>query len=111
MRSLSKHVDDIVSDDRIINNDILGFTETKIIPSGSTCEITETSNCFNFNFNNNENKFLSLAYVFINTIAILDKFDTNGVRIFSFKKHAFVDRVFTLMLAYWGRKSFYRFSF
>ena len=27
-RSLSKHVDDIVSDDRIIKNDIKGFIET-----------------------------------------------------------------------------------
>ena len=29
-QSLSKHIDDIISDDRIIDNDILGFTETKI---------------------------------------------------------------------------------
>ena len=28
VRSLSKHVDDIVSDKRLINNDIIGFTET-----------------------------------------------------------------------------------
>ena len=39
-RSLSKHIDDIVSDDRIINNDIIGFTETKINPSGSICKRT-----------------------------------------------------------------------
>ena len=31
VRSLSKHVDDIVVDDsRIINNDIIGFAETQI---------------------------------------------------------------------------------
>ena len=29
-------MDDIVSDDRIINNDIMGFTETQINPSDST---------------------------------------------------------------------------
>ena len=28
VRSLSKHVADIVSDDRIMNNGIIGFTET-----------------------------------------------------------------------------------
>ena len=55
MRSLSKHVDDIVSDNRIINTDIIGFTEiiktdiigfaeTQILPSDSTCQITETLN-------------------------------------------------------------------
>ena len=31
---------------------------------------------------------------------VLDKFDANGVLIFSFKKHAFVDGVFTLILSY-----------
>ena len=61
-------------------------------------------NFFNINFNNNENKFLSLAYGCRNDVVVLDKFDTNGVSIFSFKKHAVVNRVFTLMLVY--RKQF-----
>ena len=55
MRSLSKHVDDIVSDKRLINNDIIGFAETQINPSNSTCKIIKTLNFFNINFNNNEN--------------------------------------------------------
>ena len=92
VRSLSKHVDDIVSDDRIKNNDIIGFAETQINLSYSTCKIIETLNFFNIRFNNNQNKFLSLAYGCRN--------DANGVSIFSFKEHAFVDRVFTLMLVY-----------
>ena len=33
VRSLSRHVHDAVSDDRIINNDFVGFTETQINPS------------------------------------------------------------------------------
>ena len=44
MRSLSKHVVDMVSDDRIINNDIIGFAETQINLSDSTCKIIETLN-------------------------------------------------------------------
>ena len=60
----------------------------------------ETLNFFNINFNNDENKFLSLAYGCRNDVAILDKFNTNGVSIFSFKKHVSADRVFTLMLLY-----------
>ena len=55
---------------------------------------------FNIHFNNNQNKFLSLAYGWRNEVAVIDKFDANGVSIFSFNKHAFVDRVFTLMLVY-----------
>ena len=100
VRSISKHVDDIVSDGRIINNDIIGFTETQINLSDSTYKTMKALNFFNNNFNNNENKFLSLAYACKNNVAILDKFDTNGVSVFCFKKHGFADRVFALMLVY-----------
>ena len=62
MRSLSKHVDDIVNDNRVMNNDIIEFTETQINPSDSTCKIIETLNLFNISFNKNENKFLRLVY-------------------------------------------------
>ena len=54
MRSLPRHVYDLVSDDRIINNNIKGFTETQMKPSESTCKIIETLNFFNINFYNNE---------------------------------------------------------
>ena len=61
VRSLPRHVDDIVSENRIINSNIIGFTETQIKPSDSTCKIIETLNLFHTNFNNNETKFLTLA--------------------------------------------------
>ena len=44
--------------------------------------------------------FSSLACRSRNDVAVLDKFDANGVSIFSFNKHAFAARVFTLMLVY-----------
>ena len=81
MRSLPRHVDDILSDNRITNNDIIGFRETQIKTSDSTCKIIES--------------MLKLNYV-----AVLNKFDANGVSTLSFKKHAFAYRVFTLMLVY-----------
>ena len=99
-QSLSKHIDDIISDDRIIDNDILGFTETQIKPSNWTCKIIETFNFFDVNFNNKKKKKLSLAYRRRNNIAVLDKFNANGLCIFSFKKETFADIVFTLMLVY-----------
>ena len=43
-------MDDIVSDDRIINNDIMGFTETQINPSDSTSKIMETMTFFQYSF-------------------------------------------------------------
>ena len=58
--SLSKYIGDITSDDRIISNNIIGFTETQITPPDTTCKIIETLNLFNINFNSNENR-LSLA--------------------------------------------------
>ena len=45
-----------------------------------------------------KNKFLSLAYGRNNEVAVSNKFDANVLSIFSFKKHAFNDRVLTLML-------------
>ena len=100
VKSLPRHVGDVVSDNRIINSSIIGFTETQIKPSDSTCEVIEKLNFFNINFNSNESKFLGLAYGCRNDVAVLNKFDTNGVFIISFKKHAFANRVFTLMLVY-----------
>ena len=50
-------------------------------------------NLININFNENENKFISLAYGCRNDVAVSDKFDTNGVCLFRFKKHAFADGV------------------
>ena len=97
MRSLSKHVNDIVSDNRIINNDIIGFAETQ---SAFTCKLIESPNFFNIHFNNNQNEFLSLAYGCRNEVVVVHIFDANGASIFCFKKHAFVDRVFILMLVY-----------
>ena len=70
----------------MIINGIIGFTVTRINSLDSTCKIIETLN-------------LSLAYGCRN-VAVLEKFDANGVFIFSFKKHDFADRVFTLILVY-----------
>ena len=46
VRSISKHVNDIVSDSRIVNNGIIGLTETQTNPSDSTCRIVETFDFF-----------------------------------------------------------------
>ena len=53
VKSVPRHVD-ILSDNRIINNDIIGFMETQIKPSHSTCKIIETLTLFHISFNNNE---------------------------------------------------------
>ena len=77
MRSLSKNVDDTVSDDRVINNDIIGFTKIQINSSSYFCKITDTLSLFHINFNNNENKFLGLVYGRRNDVALLNKFKGN----------------------------------
>ena len=83
-----------------MNNDIIGLIWTQINLPDSTRRIVETLNFFNINFNNSEDKFLSLAYRCRNNVAVLDKFDANGVSILSFKRHGFPDTVLILMLAY-----------
>ena len=66
MRSFPRHVDDIVKDNLIINNDFIGFAETQMKPSDSTCKITEMLKV---------NIFLSLAYGCRNDVTVLNKFD------------------------------------
>ena len=51
LRSLSKDIDDIVSDD----NRIMLITEKSIILSDSTWKIIKLVNLFKIKFNNNEN--------------------------------------------------------
>ena len=55
---------------------------------------------FNINFNNNEHEFLSSAHRWRNDVAVLNEIDANGVFILNFKKHAFVYRIFYLILVY-----------
>ena len=76
----------MASDDRMINNDIIGFKETHISPQDSICKIMETLSFFNIDFNINEKQYLSFAYRCRNDVVILDTFN------------AFADRAFTLML-------------
>ena len=48
LRLLSINIDDVVSDDRIINNGIIGFIETQINLSDYTYKIMETLNFFQY---------------------------------------------------------------
>ena len=91
VRSLPGHIEDILRDNRIINNNIIEFTESQIKSSDSSYKIIETLNLFNINFNNNENKLLSLPYGRRNDVAVLNKFYANGVSILSFKEYAFAE--------------------
>ena len=68
-RLLSKHIDDLVSDNRIIKSDI-GFTETQINLSDATSKITETLNFFNINFSNNKNRFSSSTHRYSNDVTV-----------------------------------------
>ena len=43
-------MDDTVSDDKIINNEIMGFTETQINSSDSTSKIMETLTFSQYSF-------------------------------------------------------------
>ena len=76
----------------------------QINPPDSTSKIIETLGLFNINFNNNENNNNNNDNNNNNNncgcrndVAVFDKFDADGISVFSFKKHAFVD---TLILVY-----------
>ena len=76
---LWKNINDTVSDDWIKTNDSIVFTETKINLSDSSCKIFQTLIFLDIGFNNNEDKLLHLAYGYRENVAVLDKFDVNGV--------------------------------
>ena len=79
MRSLSRHINDIVSDDRIVHKDIIGFTETQINLSDSPWKITETWIFFSINLKHNGKKLLSSADRCRNDAAVLYTFDADRV--------------------------------
>ena len=84
--SLSKHVSDIVRDDRIINNDIIGLIETHQFVR-FYFQTNRNIEFFRINFNGNVNKLLSdksLSYRCGNDVAVLDKFD--AIRSFKISK-------------------------
>ena len=86
VRSRSKKVDDIVTNKKIIN--IIGFIQAQIYLADSDLQ------------NNRNKEFFQYWFSYrCRNAAILDKFDDNQV-IFSFKKNASANRVFTLMLVY-----------
>ena len=57
VRSLAKHTQDFVNDYRVLKNEVVGFTETQIKPSDSTCLKNEVIKEYYMNYNKNENKF------------------------------------------------------
>lgn len=81
-------------------NDVIGFTETQMKLSDSASRIDDLLKAFNMNFNNNDDKFLNLPYGCQDDIAIIKKFDINGISIINLRKDNFTERVFTLMLVY-----------
>ena len=81
-----KHVYDIVSDNRTINNDIW-FTEKEINLSDFTSKIMKT---WIFVI---ESKFSSVVYRCRDDVAVLGKFDANRISIFIVEEHAFPDSI------------------
>ena len=98
MLYFSKHTTDIVNDDRLMQNDILFFTETQI-PINENVQ-TEDFEHFKMFFNNNENKYLSLAYGLHDNITLEGKCDYPGFSIITIKKASFYSLSLTLMLLY-----------
>ena len=74
-----------MSNDRIRNNGIYGLTETQINLSDSICKIMKSLSFLKIN----------LKTMHVNCdISVFEKCDANGVSMFSFSKHDFLDRLF-----------------
>ena len=100
MRSLAKHVNDILHDHRCLKNTFIGFTETQMKPSNSSIIADDTIKDFKINLNNTDDKFSSLAYGCQDDIAIIRKCDINVIFITSLRKGNFSEHFLTLFLVY-----------
>ena len=98
VRSHSKHVCDIKSDGRLMENDVLCFTETQLQHQHLLYSIEQYLENFRVFFNNNDNKFLSLAYAFQKDITVISQEDFSGVSICNFRKSLFVSVPLKLMV-------------
>ena len=98
--SLLKYVHDVVSDNRLINNDIFCFTETHIEPHYSTNTIQSFFKNFGIYFNNNSNKFLSLVYGLHNNLELIDGEDFPGLSVINIVKSSYSKVPLKLMILY-----------
>ena len=80
MKSFSKHTDDIVADDRVINNDMIGYTNQSIRFYLQNCRNIKTI----LILITNQNKFLSLGYRGKNGGVVFDIFDANLMQTIEF---------------------------
>ena len=100
VQSLLKYVFDIVSDNRLINNDILCFTETQIQLHHSTSTIQSFFKKCVIYFNNNSNKFLSLAYGMHSNLELNDREDFPGLSVLNIVKGSYSKIPLKLMILY-----------
>ena len=98
MRSLLKHARDIVSDNILISNDILCFTETHIAPHYSTNTIQLFFKHFVIYFNSDSNKFLSLAYGLDSNLELIDRDDFPGLSVINIVKSSYSKVPLKLMM-------------
>ena len=89
VRSLLKHAHDIVSDNRLIDNNILCFAATQTEPHYSTNTIQSFFKNLVIYFNNNSNKFLSLAYGLHNNLELIDKEDFPSLSVINIVKSSY----------------------
>ena len=101
VRSLSKHVMDVVADNRLCNSDALCFTETQIHPNQSVSNIIQHLVTYqSIHFNNNIDPFLSVAYSHVHSVVCLPDVNYPGVSVFKLAKKEFSDLQLTVGLIY-----------
>ena len=100
-RSLKKHLDDILSDVDLLNNDVLCFTETQLQLHENTSEITSKfQDNFRMYFNSNRDQHKSIAFGYSSSMLLHDSSDYGSMSILLFKKPSFLDQLVRVALLY-----------
>ncbi|XP_066910992.1 ATP-dependent DNA helicase PIF1-like [Clytia hemisphaerica] len=88
IRSLKKHVSDLVKCETLMNSDMICLTETQLSPSSETNEIDESLQNFKIEYNifNSVNRFQNIALCSNSSIEILESQKAAGYTQIKFKK-------------------------
>ena len=99
-RSLIKHASDIASTQSLVESDLLCITETQISLGNALSEQMDSLHDFRKLYNNNQDRFCSLAFLYRDSLDILNELSLPSFSIITVVKKSFSLQQLTILLLY-----------
>ena len=100
VRSLHKHSTDIACDQRLLQSDLLCFTETQVLIEQSTDSIKDCLRDFVILHNASPDRFQSIAFCYKHGIDIVSQVKSTGISYITLQKPSFVQYTLKMILCY-----------